>query len=494
MLVRDWLFYFYWCQKCKHSLIGKAINPLRLEFSRFYNLCFTFQNDLMNNNNLNVLENIENKKTQNTKVEIPNIPNDPEKKGIEDYNPDKINLSYISDINIKALNINLHPCNKNPNLDFICIKINNIESRLSLSKSKFDLIFSCNSIIIAPNELSFGEKVYLSSFRKKREQQNLNVNMPNININNNFFLYEDNYNQIINNIEENTGLTGLVNKYNPNYKLKLRIIDEALEKIGNNNNETKKKNSFGESEISMTNYNTNFNNKKESNMNINLINNNINDTVSVFNNNEINNSNNLNESRCDTTNNNILINLNNTNKGIKKHYFMKRNTSFARQILSNCEGSPQLQKIELKRQKNNYSISQAIMDYNLKKGRIRISERNNPYNYNSTTNIFNTSNYSTYNSNTKVKTNINNDTSSVNSNIGNSNTKLQRVKPPIPSYSPKQKNKTSRTQIINTGENIKFNLFEILASNNNNNNSNKEKSLYFKMEKINNENSADTLD
>ena len=32
MLVRDWLFYFYWCQKCKHSLIGKTINPLRLEF------------------------------------------------------------------------------------------------------------------------------------------------------------------------------------------------------------------------------------------------------------------------------------------------------------------------------------------------------------------------------------------------------------------------------------------------------------------------------
>ena len=491
MLVRDWLFYFYWCQKCKYSLIGKKINPLRLEFSRFYNLCFNFQNDFMNNNSLNVLENNENKIKQINKAEIPNIPNDPDKKGIEDYNPDKINLSYICDINIKGLNINLHPCNKNPNLDFICIKINNIDTKISLSKSKFDFVFCCNSIIIAPNELSFGEKVYLSSFRKKREQQNLNVNMPNININNNFFLYEDNYNQIINNIEENTGLTGLINKYNPNYKLKLRIIDEALEKIGNNN-DSKKKNIFGESEISMTNYNSNFNNnnnKKESNMNIN----NINDNASVFNNNDINNSNNLNDSKYETNNNNILINLNNTHKGMKKHYFMKRNTSFAKSILSNYEGTPQLQKIELKRQKNNYSISQAIMDYNLKKGRIRISERNNNSNYNSTTNIFNTSNYSTYNSNTKVKSNINNDTSSVNSNIGNSNTKLQRVKPPIPSYSPKTKNKTSRTQMITTGENVKFNLFEILSTNNSIN-SNKEKALWFKMEKFNNENSVDTLD
>ena len=54
MLVRDWLFYFYWCQKCKLSLIGKKINPLRLEFSRFYNLCFNYQNDFFNNN-LNIL-------------------------------------------------------------------------------------------------------------------------------------------------------------------------------------------------------------------------------------------------------------------------------------------------------------------------------------------------------------------------------------------------------------------------------------------------------
>ena len=70
---------------------------------------------------------------------------------------------------------------------------------------------------------------------------------------------------------------------------------------------------------------------------------------------------------------NIIINLNNTNR-TKKHYFMKRNTSFARQILSNCEGSPQLQKIELKRQKNNYSISQAIMDYNIRKARFKGSK------------------------------------------------------------------------------------------------------------------------
>ena len=45
---------------------------------------------------------------------------------------------------------------------------------------------------------------------------------------------------------------------------------------------------------------------------------------------------------------------------------MKRNTSFARNIIANCEGTPQLQKIELKRQKKNYSISYHLI-YIIKK-------------------------------------------------------------------------------------------------------------------------------
>ena len=468
LLVRDWLFYFYWCQKCKFSLIGKKINPLRLEFSRFFNLCFNYQNEFANNN-LNVLENNENL-TQNVTSQItnPNI-NFENKVGIEDYNPDKINISYMSDIVIKNININLHPCNNNPNLEFMSIKINNIEAKINLIKTKFDFLLSCNSIIIAPSKLSEGEKVYISSSRKKREQQNINSNIP---LNDNIF--EDNYTQIINNIEENTGLTGLVNKYNPNYKMRLRIIDEAIEKIGNKN-KLRKKNSFGESE------NTNKNNNTSIIININN-----NDNASIFNSNENNNSNNLNEQKYETNNNNIIINLNGTIRGNKKHYFMKRNTSFARSILTNYEGTPQIQKMELKRQKNNYSISQAIMDYNIRKARFKGSKNSSN---NSTTNIFTNSNYTTYNSNTKIKANYNDNNTDIN-NINNTNTKLPRSsKPPIPIYT-KPKNKTSRAQIVSTGENIKINLFEILS----NNNSNGEKAFVFKMEKYNDENTADSFD
>ena len=486
MLVRDWLYYFYWCQKCKLSLIGKKINPLRLEFSRFYNLCFNYQNDFFNNN-LNILDSKENNNSNNinnninTNIPLVDIPKNSENKvGIEDYNPDKINMSYISDINIKSININLHPCHKNPNIDYICIKINNIEIKLSLLKTKFDFLFCCNSISLAPSKLSEAEKVYISSFRKKRESLNTNNNI-NIQQNNNY-LYEDNYSQIINNIEENTGLTGLVNKYNPNYKLKLKIIDEALEKIGNNynnKNKPKKKNSIGD--LESTNKNPSVN------ININNINNN--DNISVYNTNNDNGNNNinLNDSKYDINNYNIIINLNGTNKG-KKHYFMKRNTSFARTILSNYEGSPQLQKLELKRQKNNYSISQAILDYNTKKARLRDSEYYTTSNHNSSSNIFNTSNYSTYNANTKIKSIKNSKININNNNIISSNTKLPRGKPPLPGVvSPRQKNKTSRTQLISTGENIKINIFDIISNNN-------EKAFLFKMEKYNDEKNPDSFD
>ena len=72
---------------------------------------------------------------------------------------------------------------------------------------------------------------------------------------------ENTYSKILNNIEENTGLSGLIQKYNPNYKLKLKIIDDAIDRIGNNSN-LKKKDSFNETEISMLNSNKNNDNSQ----------------------------------------------------------------------------------------------------------------------------------------------------------------------------------------------------------------------------------------
>ena len=178
---------------------------------------------------------------------------------------------------------------------------------------------------------------------------------------------------------------------------------------------------------------------------------------------------------------------------------MKRNTSFARNIIANCEGTPQLQKIELKRQKKNYSISQAIMDYNMKKVKIRqSSETNNNYNSNNTnnhsssSNIFSNSNYNTFNTNNN--SNKKNDYSyiSINDNsILNSNSKSSKNKIPMPISFNNTKNiskiPTSRTQIVSTGENININLLEINPKNSN------EKSFSFKLVKNNEEKIVDIL-
>ena len=281
MLVRDWLFYFYWCQKCKLSLIGRKINPLRMEFSRFYNLCFNnneFQTDF---NGLENKENKDNKQNEENKV------------GIEDYNPDKINISYIGDMSIKGFSINLHPSIKTSNLDFTSMKIGGIEIKISLIKTQFDFSLNCKSIIFGPSKLNIGEKVYISNTsRKKREQLLNNTQISNYNSND---YMENTYSKILNNIEENTGLSGLIQKYNPNYKMKLKVIDDALEKIGN----SRKKNSFNDTEISII-----YNNRN-------------NENSSQFND-LINNSNiNLNDSKFGNSNYIIPINSNSKGKNIK---------------------------------------------------------------------------------------------------------------------------------------------------------------------------------
>ena len=149
---------------------------------------------------------------------------------------------------------------------------------------------------------------------------------------------------------------------------------------------------------------------------------------------------------------------------------MKRNTSFARNIISDCEGSPQLQKIELKRQKKNFVLGQAIDDYNLKKRRQHSFHNNIPM-HNSSSNILNTSNYNTNNSN----------------NTTQNNNKTTRTKPSISSIPvQKYKQKGPNTHVITTGENIPLNLLEIVSNEN-------DKALLFKYKKFNNETDVDSI-
>jgi hypothetical protein len=156
--------------------------------------------------------------------------------------------------------------------------------------------------------------------------------------------------------------------------------------------------------------------------------------------------------------------------GKRRHYIMKRISSFANNILTNFDGTPQVQKIELKRQKNNFSIGQAINDYNLKKARQRLtfnSMNNNTVNY-SLNNTMNKSNYNLTNSNQSSKTG--------------------RKKPSLNNISLQNKCKSSGpdTQIISTGENIPINLFEIDSKES-------DKAFLFRFIKYNNETKIDSI-
>ena len=117
MLVRDWLFYFYWCQKCKSSIYNKSINPIRLEFNRFYGLCFNQWEDL-NSNKLNENENNEKE---------------------EELNPDNIELFLSINFALKGININIHSSIKDISKEYISLKIIGIESKLNSSQNLFDL-------------------------------------------------------------------------------------------------------------------------------------------------------------------------------------------------------------------------------------------------------------------------------------------------------------------------------------------------------------------
>ena len=144
MLVRDWLFYFYWCKKCKLSIYNKSINPIRLEFNRFYGLCFNQWEDVN-----------------------PNKINENEKKDEEPINPDNIELFLSFNFAIKGININFHTSIKDINREYITIKLIGIESKLNSSSNLFDINTSIKNISISPNKLIMGENLIINTRRKK---------------------------------------------------------------------------------------------------------------------------------------------------------------------------------------------------------------------------------------------------------------------------------------------------------------------------------------
>ena len=411
MMVRDWLFYFYWCHKCKSSIYNYNSNELRLEFIRFYNLYYK-------NNDIEKVDGTESEKDKNKKIKN----KDDDGKPIwsrENPNPDNINLIFSTDIKLKGINFNLYPfISSKENNEFISTKINNLDLKINLNKQKFDFFFTIKSIVLGPSKLHSGEKVIISNNSLKRKD----IQSSYINTTNNINSYNNknfdrntniNYNNYLtaNDIDSNTGINGLLKKYNPNYAQQLNIIDKAMKKINRSN-------TTNEAEI---------NNKENKNENKNL------------------------EDQEMINNNHMKYNSNRENN---------KSNNFTKNIIQNYEPTPIVQKMELKKQKNEFNISQAINQYNNNKSFQRKNSKNSESRKSATEDQ--------KNNNQNYTTNIN------------------------------QKTQKSRnTQLIPTGKVIPLNLIELYSETNNNTNNNNNSTntpcFQLKYTKINNNTSMDVL-
>ena len=408
MIVRDWIYYFYWCQKCKETIYGRCINPLKLEFSRFYGLCFNQWDDFSESE----------LKKKNEKAE--------ENKNKEELNPDNVILSLIGDFLIKGININFHYGIKQNDKEYISIIIGGVDFKLNSSQNKFDISTNIKYINLCPNKIIIGESYIINSNIKRKKEFNV-IKGDNKTINN-----EPNKFMPLYDIEENTGLVGLVKKYNPNYDQKIKIIDNALDKISTKS----RMESRAVSEIDPSEFSPKFSSFKYQNHNNNI-------------NNNFKNNNNFNN------NGNLRIELNSTNKFLNDrqrsplsikynnyNYNMPKNNSFAKQIISNYEPTPMIQRMELKKQKNEFSISKAINEYNSIKSRERASIRY-----------------------TK-----------------NPSSQIQGI-----IYSKNQNLKSNGTEVVPMGKTVPLNLMEISTNNNSS------KCFIFKYTKNNNNNLIDNL-
>ncbi len=442
LLIRNWFYYFLFCQKMLKFHSTKNDNPLRVEFLRFYNIYCKradisdklekkkdINDDNKNNNNDNPVKiiptdnekninevkdddktnkknnfdffslnsndsknNNSNGSNKNT-ININSYLNEQKRKQYEEnIILKRINLSFITDILIKSINININSSLKNENVNYIKLKIKEIQTKIILSKEKFDLNITAKRVDFGPYNIVYGEREILSkdSYRKlyqdpqsqsdQTELLTISKNLPNY-INTEFkeFKIDDNNNNQNNSIIYN-------GEGNDN---KIRMINDALSMVDINNKKSKR--SRGSSFCSACRNGYNMDNTNNySIINNNVINNNSNKYVNnrplntVSNNFYSNNNLNLNNSNNNITiknnnphlnsryniiDNNTYINHNYNNlithgkKSFIKLTIAKRSNNGS--FLDNFEENPSfIQNKIIQKQRKVSDISQAVNNYN----------------------------------------------------------------------------------------------------------------------------------
>ena len=372
-IVRKWLHYFVWRRKIMNKIDYLIENPIRAEFNRFYNIYHkrvdVFQilekikkkqeeeknkekkenedkNDI-NNINEKKDENINNMKIDENKDEMRLFKS---KEEYEKYLEKKITKKYINfssiiEILIKGIIINIHP-SLNKNIDInnnIFVNFTGLEIKVEASPQQFNFSLGINSLDIGQKDIIYGERVILcpTSYRTGLiSPQNLGVSKQLI-IDNSAIsvsaIYEEE--------KREAGLTGLIRKFNPNHEEKVKIINEALDKVGG-----KPKFSY----YSIKNYD-------DSSMNLN--------TTLRAQLNKLSNSSVI-------YRNSIIGNIglrksyaNMIGNGGEQYYsnIKPRNSSFAKTIIDNYNEEDLRLKQKIKKQKNDLDIGQAINSYNTNK-------------------------------------------------------------------------------------------------------------------------------
>ena len=454
LLVRNWLFYFIFNQKMKKFISTKNENEFRIEFLRYYNIfckkidinekitkkeekkenlktnkiiynedipikIIQNDNNMENSSNLNGLKNSKiNKKNNfdffalgknNSKTNKPLLNNNKSISNINTYlNEQKrkqfeenvklknINLSLITDILIKSINININPSLNKDNINYLKFKIKEIQTKISLSKEKFDLYISSKNIDFSPYNSVYGERQILSdeSYRKLyQEPQENNGEYETLqNWSNPYFITTEFNNNINNNIGQESDE-------------KIKIINDALSFAEINNNSNKRSrgsslgsNRYGNNNIDNFNYRNTVSNKKINNRPLNTVGNNYPQNYYDLNNSQfnINNNQKQNYRYSSIENNPSIINYtyNNNNIYMNKKSFINftlgRKTDGSFLAYKNENKYSSLSKTKLtKKQKKELYISQAVNNYNTYKIRQRsitpsnlINNLKNRINYN----------------------------------------------------------------------------------------------------------------
>ncbi|MCQ2816397.1 MAG: hypothetical protein MJ252_03935 [archaeon] len=179
MYVRDWLFYFFWCKKCTTSMEGKSTNPLRLEFSRFFNVVY---GNLSEDPKFNNIQDKKKDTVSNSVYDSQQFGTVKSKQTPDNPNPDNVNINLIVQLLIKGVNVNLHSPYANQKTSgkdsFIALKFSGGEIKINLDKKQFDLNINFKGFNLGPNELIEGERVTISNNKKKPIQNTFIPNNP----------------------------------------------------------------------------------------------------------------------------------------------------------------------------------------------------------------------------------------------------------------------------------------------------------------------------